>query len=252
MNGRTPILDHMAALADPIRVPDAAAARAARADRVGALRGAAAAAVHGQPPPEDAGRRRLGGRRGATARAASTAWRSTSLDPAARRLWPLIREQVASTNGAEQDERRLQSVLRRRRAEVARSSSPRPSGQWDRLREELFGDRFHLHALLALLDARWTVGDLGCGTGPGQRGAGAVRGARDRRRWLGRHAAGRAHAAAGARPTSTSAAATSRRCRSTTAQLDAAILSLVLHHVPEPGPRAGRGGARAEARRPRC
>src|SRR5512145_2984288 len=38
------------------------------------------------------------------------------LDPGAQRLWPLIREQIAGTNGAEQDERRLKSVLARRRS----------------------------------------------------------------------------------------------------------------------------------------
>jgi len=36
---------------------------------------------------------------------------------------------------------------------------------WDRLRVELFGARADLIALLALLDDRMTVGDLGCGTG---------------------------------------------------------------------------------------
>src|SRR5437867_649757 len=39
------------------------------------------------------------------------------------------------------------------------------AGQWDRLRDELFGERFHLAALAALADAHWTVGDFGCGTG---------------------------------------------------------------------------------------
>ena len=38
------------------------------------------------------------------------------LDSGARRLWPLIREQVAATSGAGQDERRLKGVLTRRRA----------------------------------------------------------------------------------------------------------------------------------------
>ena len=33
------------------------------------------------------------------------------------------------------------------------------------MRDELFGDRFHLAALAALAEASWTVGDLGCGTG---------------------------------------------------------------------------------------
>src|SRR6478609_7332039 len=35
------------------------------------------------------------------------------LDSGARRLWPLIREQVASTTGASQDDRRLRGVLTR-------------------------------------------------------------------------------------------------------------------------------------------
>ncbi|MBA2305947.1 MAG: methyltransferase domain-containing protein [Acidobacteria bacterium] len=39
------------------------------------------------------------------------------------------------------------------------------AGQWDKLREELFGRASHLQALPALLDPEWTVGDLGCGTG---------------------------------------------------------------------------------------
>src|SRR3954466_13693659 len=38
------------------------------------------------------------------------------LDSGAKRLWPLIREQVAATSGAGQDERRLRGVLTRRRA----------------------------------------------------------------------------------------------------------------------------------------
>src|SRR5688572_12103311 len=36
------------------------------------------------------------------------------LDPGAKRLWPLIREQVAATSAAGQDERRLRGVLARR------------------------------------------------------------------------------------------------------------------------------------------
>jgi ArsR family transcriptional regulator len=39
------------------------------------------------------------------------------------------------------------------------------AGQWDRLRDELFGDRFHLAAFAAFADPDWIVGDLGCGTG---------------------------------------------------------------------------------------
>src|SRR5262245_62780733 len=41
---------------------------------------------------------------------------AAELDAGAQRLWPIIREQVASTSGADQDERRLRSVLARRRS----------------------------------------------------------------------------------------------------------------------------------------
>jgi len=86
------------------------------------------------------------------------------LDPAARRLWTLVREQVGPTPAAEQDQRRLQAALaeRRTKSQDFFSSS---AGQWDRLREELFGERFHLAALAGFLDPEWTVADLGCGTG---------------------------------------------------------------------------------------
>ena len=39
------------------------------------------------------------------------------------------------------------------------------AGQWDHVREELFGGRFHLAALAGLASANWVAGDLGCGTG---------------------------------------------------------------------------------------
>ncbi|MBX3028385.1 metalloregulator ArsR/SmtB family transcription factor [bacterium] len=86
------------------------------------------------------------------------------LDPAARRLWALLREQTAQGGIGDQDERRLATVLagRRTRSQAFFGSA---AGQWDRLRRELYGERFDLAALAGLLDAAWTVGDLGCGTG---------------------------------------------------------------------------------------
>src|SRR3954466_1172809 len=86
------------------------------------------------------------------------------LDAAARRLWLLVREQVGASPAAAQDQRRLQAALadRRTKSQEFFSSS---AGQWDRVRDELFGDRFHLAALSAFADAAWSVGDLGCGTG---------------------------------------------------------------------------------------
>jgi len=86
------------------------------------------------------------------------------LDPSARRLWLLVREQVGSSPAAAQDQRRLQAALAERRTKSQEFFSS-SAGQWDRVRDELFGDRFHLAALGALAQEQWTVGDLGCGTG---------------------------------------------------------------------------------------
>ncbi len=62
------------------------------------------------------------------------------LDDGARRLWPLIREQVASTAAPIRTSARLASVLgpARSKSEEFFSSA---SGQWDHLRDELFGQR---------------------------------------------------------------------------------------------------------------
>lgn len=86
------------------------------------------------------------------------------LDAPARRLWSLVREQVGGTSAAAQDQRRLAAALAERRT-TSQAFFSSSAGQWDRLRDELFGDRFHLAALAALADGGWTVGDLGCGTG---------------------------------------------------------------------------------------
>lgn len=85
-------------------------------------------------------------------------------DLATRRLWSLLREQVSATAGADQDARRLKGVLGRRRSK-SEEFFESGAGQWDKLREDLFGAASHLQALSALLDDRWVVGDLGCGTG---------------------------------------------------------------------------------------
>jgi ArsR family transcriptional regulator len=86
------------------------------------------------------------------------------LESGARRLWQLVREQVGAAAVAAQDQRRLQAALAERRTKSQEFFSS-SAGQWDRVRDELFGDRFHLAALAAFADSSWTVGDLGCGTG---------------------------------------------------------------------------------------
>ncbi len=82
----------------------------------------------------------------------------------AAELWQLVRRQTAEIAVSRQDGARLESVLaaRRSRSQEFFSST---AGQWDLLRDELFGQRFDLAALVGLCDPRWVVGDLGCGTG---------------------------------------------------------------------------------------
>ncbi len=84
--------------------------------------------------------------------------------PATRRLWSLLREQVGSTTGADQDAHRLRGVLAQRQTK-SQEFFASVAGQWDRLRQDLFGPASYLHALPGLLDPSWTIGDLGCGTG---------------------------------------------------------------------------------------
>ena len=156
----------------------------------------------------------------------------SDLDPGAQQLWPLIREQIAGTSGAEHDERRLKSVLSKRRSKSEEFFSS-ASGQWDHLRSELFGDRFHLHAMLALIDPSLTVGDLGCGTGqvselvaPHVAKVIAVDGSTDmvqaaRKRLKGMHQVEVRRGDMEALPIEDGT-------------LDAAMVALVLHHVPDP------------------
>jgi ArsR family transcriptional regulator len=86
------------------------------------------------------------------------------LDAGASQLWPLIREQVASTHAARQDEQRVPSIVARRRAK-AQEFFATAAGGWDCLRGDLFGDKFYLWALLGLVNPSMVIGDLGCGTG---------------------------------------------------------------------------------------
>jgi ArsR family transcriptional regulator len=86
------------------------------------------------------------------------------LEPTARRLWQVIRDGLALQPEAGQDRARAAQVLseRRTRSQEFFSSS---AGQWDALRAELFGSRAGLAGLLALLADDMVIGDLGCGTG---------------------------------------------------------------------------------------
>jgi ArsR family transcriptional regulator len=103
-----------------------------------------------------------------TARAEGTSRRYTmpgsALDPGARRLWHLVRDQVSATPSARHDLTRAERIVHERRTTSQSFFSTR-AGQWDRLRADLYGASADLTSLGALLDPAWTVGDLGCGTG---------------------------------------------------------------------------------------
>lgn len=155
-----------------------------------------------------------------------------SLDEAASRLWELIRDQMKDAAVSRQDATRLESVLRARRSR-SETFFTETASEWDRLRDELFGRRFDLQALLALLDRRWVVGDLGCGTG---RTSAA----------LAPYVA-RVHAVDGSPPMLEAARQRLEGSGNVTfhesdlerlpiadGSLDAAVLFLALHHVPDP------------------
>jgi len=154
------------------------------------------------------------------------------LDGAARRLWLLVREHVGPSVAAAQDQRRLQATLAERRTKSQEFFSS-SAGQWDRVRDELFGDRFHLAALAALADSHWVVGDLGCGTGTVSASLAPF--------------VARVVAVDGSAPMLQAAKKRLQRFDNVElrrgeleslpiddARLDAATLMLVLHHVPEP------------------
>ncbi len=150
----------------------------------------------------------------------------------ARRLWSLVREQISRGSTAQQDENRLRGVLARRRTR-SREFFATEAGQWDKLRGELFGQEVHLQALIGLVDPAWVVGDLGCGTG--QIAAALAPFVRE------------VIAVDGSSEMLDTAKARLRGLTNVTlrvgeldalpiedATLDAAVLMLVLHYVPEP------------------
>lgn len=154
------------------------------------------------------------------------------LEEPAGELWRLVRGEVAASSAARSDAERLAGVLRQRRTRSQAFFSS-AAGDWAVLRRELFGVAADLHPLLGLLDAEWTVGDLGCGTGttaaalaPFVRRVVAVD---DSPAML--HAAqARLDGFANVEIVPGDLA----RLPLPDASLDAAVLSLVLHHVAEP------------------
>ena len=153
-------------------------------------------------------------------------------DEQSRRLWSLLRDEIQTTRGADQDARRLATVLASRKAK-SQEFFESAAGQWDKLRQDLFGRTSHLQAMPALFDPNWIVGDLGCGTGelsavlaPFVRRLIAVDRSEEmlnaaRRRLAGAPSVDIRKGELEALPIADN-------------ELDAATLILVLHHVPDP------------------
>src|SRR3954453_4708038 len=158
-------------------------------------------------------------------------------DAHTRRLWALLREQIARTPGADQDARRVKGVLARRQTQ-SEAFFASAAGQWDRLRRDLYGSASALHALPALVDPSWTVRDLGRGTGETSAALAPFV-----RRVIAVDRSGEMLQAARRRlrdlPTAEVRRGELEALPIADGELDAATLILVLHHLPDPGAALG-------------
>ncbi len=86
------------------------------------------------------------------------------LDPSARRLWMLARDQIAKWATIQQDELRLARRLHQGQ-DRAQAFFAGAAASWEKMRADLYGDEFVRSAALELLPQGYVVADLGCGTG---------------------------------------------------------------------------------------
>ena len=158
--------------------------------------------------------------------------RNATLDAGAERLWSVVAEDLRDAVTQTKDTARLQEVMAQRRAK-SREFFAGAGSTWDDLRQELFGTAVGGGALLGLLDGNWVVGDLGCGSGhltallaP----------------FVGRVIAVDASSSMLDRAKARLAGVQHVELRSgeleklpvADGELDAAVISLVLHHTPDP------------------
>lgn len=155
------------------------------------------------------------------------------LDRASRSLWALVRAELAADPEGAQDEVRARQQLEQRRVR-SREFFSTVAGQWDALRDELLGARAGLIGLLGLLQEDLVVGDLGCGTG-----AVSAELAPFVSRVIAVDASKAMLAAArrrlGDRTNVELRAGELEALPLTDGELDAAVMSLVLPYLPEPG-----------------
>lgn len=156
-----PILDHLAALADSTR------ARVLYVLEGQELTVTDLCAVLQLPQSTVSRHLKLLGDDGwVTGRSEGTSrrYRAAQIGADRARLWELVRSDLAGTPAAAHDSVRLRDVLAERRSR-SREFFSSTALEWDALRADLFGRRLEESVALALLDPDWTVGDLGCGTG---------------------------------------------------------------------------------------
>ena len=89
---------------------------------------------------------------------------SLTLSSEVRALWTLTRTRLESTPQSNDDDARLAAVIASRRM-GSTGFFGRIGGEWDSIRRTLFGEFIGSDAVLGLLDPKWVVADIGCGTG---------------------------------------------------------------------------------------
>lgn len=87
-----------------------------------------------------------------------------SLPDSWQELWLITKKQLAQPPQIIQDDHRLKEVLSERNLDT-HSYFGQVGGDWSCIRTELFGNSFADDALLGLLTCDWIVADMGCGTG---------------------------------------------------------------------------------------
>jgi ArsR family transcriptional regulator len=158
--------------------------------------------------------------------------RNRTLEPGADRLWAVVADDLRGSAEHTHDLARLGDVVNQRRAK-SREFFAGAAGAWDEIRQELFGNAVGGGALLGLLDDDWVVGDLGCGSGHLSAllapFVGSVIGVDASTSML-----ERAKDRLGPSPRVDLRVGELEGLPIADGELDAAIISLVLHHSPEP------------------
>ena len=163
MNGHPPVLSHLSTLADGLRVRMLLVLEGQElpVSEIGEILQLPQSTVsrHLKTLADDGW---VTSRREGTSRLYTLA--GEELSDASKALWTVVQQEMIETAAAREDARRRKHVVESRRAKSQAFFSS-AAGQWDRLRDELFGQTFHLQGLLSLIDDRWVIADLGCGTG---------------------------------------------------------------------------------------